>query len=120
MWICTFKSSTCPVDHIGNLSFFNEDNGFKGKILASHKTIEFGKELIKDSVYISNKNVEYLHSKGKKVKPLYTETQMYQMFNHMESVEVGEKIKLDDNLTVQFHNNSHSCGSTSISLYHYI
>lgn len=117
MWMCTFKSSTCPVDHIGNLSFFNEDNGFKGKILASHKTIEFGKELIKDSVYISNKNVEYLHSKGKKVKPLYTETQMYQMFNHMESVEVGEKIKLDDNLTVQFHNNSHSCGSTSISLY---
>ena len=105
------------VDHIGNLSYFNDDNGFQGKILASHKTIEFGKELIKDSVYISNKNVEYLHSKGKKVKPLYTEPQMYQMFDHMESVEVGEKIKLNDNLTVQFHNNSHSCGSTSISLY---
>lgn len=63
------------------------------------------------------KNVEYLNSLGKKVKPLYTEQQMHQMFNHMEAVNVDEKIVIDDNLTVVLHHNNHVVGATSISLY---
>lgn len=106
------------IDHIGNLAIFNDDNGFQGKILGSKETIEVGKQLIKDSVYIHSKNIEYLKSsKGKRVSSLYTEPQMYQMFEHMEWADVGEKIKVDDNLTVSFHTNSHVIGATSISLY---
>lgn len=104
------------VDHIGNLSYFCKENGFEGKILGSKETIEIGKELIKDSVYIHKKSVEYLNSKGIKVKTLYTQSQMYEMFEHMESVVVGKKIKLNDNLTVEFRNNSHTIGSTNITL----
>lgn len=104
------------IDHTGNTPFFNEDNGFKGKVIASNKTIALSKELVKDSVYIHQKNIEYLKSKGKRVKPLYTEAQMYQMFNHMESVEVGQDIKLNDNLTIRLRNNSHVPGSTNITL----
>lgn len=102
---------------MGNLSYFNQiTNGFNGKILGSKKTIEIAKELIKDSVYIHTKNVEALKGKGEKVKPLYTEKEMYNMFNHMDYVNVGEEIKLNDNLTVIFNHNSHTVGSCNIKL----
>lgn len=104
------------VDHIGNLSIFNDDNGFKGKILGSKKTIEIGKQLLKDSVYIHGKNIEYLKSLGRNPKPLYTDPQMYQTFGHMDYVEVGEEIILNDNLKVIFHHNSHVVGANSISI----
>jgi Cft2 family RNA processing exonuclease len=103
------------VDHLGNLSYFCKDNGFEGKILGSKETIEIGKELIKDSIYIHKKSLEYLNSKGIKAKALYTQSQMYEMFDHMESVIVGQKIKLNDNLYVEFRNNSHTIGSTNIT-----
>lgn len=105
------------MDHVGNLPYFNDDNGFTGRILGSNQCLEIAKDLIKDSVHIHNKNIEYLNSLGKKVKHLYTEPQMHQMFNHMEAIEVGQKIKLNDNLTIVLHHNNHVVGATSISLY---
>ena len=38
------------------------------------------------------------------------------MFDHMESIEVGQDIKLNDNLTIRLRNNSHVLGSTNITL----
>lgn len=104
------------IDHLGSLPYFCRDNGFQGKILGSKETIEIGKELIKDSVYIHKKSLEYLNSKGIKAKALYTQSQMYEMFTYMEYATVGEKIKLNNNLTVEFKNNSHTVGSTNITL----
>ena len=80
-------------DHTANLPYLNDDNGFKGEILGSEATIEIAKDLIKDSVYIHSKNIEHLKSKGKKVKPLYTEVQMNQMFKRMRAISTYEKIK---------------------------
>lgn len=102
---------------MGNLSYFNDDNGFNGRILGSKPCIEIAKELIKDSVHIHMKNIEYLNSLGRKSKPLYTEPQMHQMFNHMEGLEIGEKIVLNEYVTIILHNNNHVVGATSISLY---
>jgi len=99
------------------LSYFNDDNGFNGRILGSKPCIEIAKELIKDSVHIHMKNIEYLNSLGRKSKPLYTEPQMHQMFNHMEGLEIGEKIVLNEYVTIILHNNNHVVGATSISLY---
>lgn len=104
------------VDHVGNLSIFNSDNGFNGKILSTKKSIELSKELIKDSVYIHKKNLEYLKSKGKRLKPFYTEQQMYNMFEKMKSIEVGKEIVLNENLTIILNNNSHCLGSCNITL----
>ena len=109
--------SHCHIDHIGNLPFFNEDNGFNGVILGSEATLRLSEKLIKDSLYIHQKDIDYLKLKGNKVKALYTEPQMYQMFRHMHRVIIGQKIKINDNLTVEFHRNSHVIGATSISIY---
>lgn len=107
----------CHLDHVGNSVIFNGNtNEFKGKILGSYKTLELTKDILKDSVYIHKRDIEYLKGKGEKVKPLYSEQDMYDMFNHMEVVEVGEEIKLDDNLTIVLNNNSHVVGSCNIKL----
>jgi metallo-beta-lactamase family protein len=91
--------------------------GFGGRIIGSKETITFSKTLLKDSVYIHSKNIEYLNSKGKKVKPLYTEKQLYQTFNHMEAVPVGEKIHIDGNMYIVLNKNNHVVGATSISVF---
>lgn len=103
-------------DHVANSPIFNDDNGFKGKILSSYETMIISKEIIKDSQHIHEKNVEYMNGKGSKVKPFYTKSQMYQMFEHMESIEVGEIIKLNENVSIVLNNNSHVIGSTNLTL----
>jgi metallo-beta-lactamase family protein len=107
----------CHIDHVGNLSYLNSDNGFKGKILGSKKCIELSKNLIKDSLYIHNKNIEALKSQGKKTRPLYTELQMYDMFEKMESVEVGEKHRLNKQVEYKLVNSGHVVGGCMIHLW---
>lgn len=102
---------------MGNVPYFNNDNGFKGKILGSYKCLEIAKDLIKDSVFIHKRNIEYLNSIGRRKNPLFTEPQMYQMFEYMKSVPVGEKIILNEYVTLVLHNNNHVVGATSSSLY---
>lgn len=106
------------IDHCGNMAWANTKNEFNGKILSSYKTVELSKKLIADSVYIHEKNLEQIkNGTGKRLKALYTEQDMYDMFNKMESVVVGEKIQLNKNITIQLHHNNHSVGSVGISLW---
>lgn len=109
--------SHAHADHTCNLPYLNDDNGFKGEILGSEATIEITKDLIKDSVYIHSKNIESLKSKGKKVKPLYTEVQMNQMFKRMRSISIYEKIKLNEAVTIELVNSGHVYGATMIHLW---
>ena len=105
-------------DHCCNLPHANTKNGFNGAIISSHKTLEISKKLIADSVYIHERNIEQIkNGSGKKVKPLYTEQDMHDMFGKMEAVEVGVKIPLNKNVTIQLHTNNHSVGSVGISLW---
>lgn len=106
------------IDHIGNLPFLNEENGFNGIIIGSKATIEFGKELIKDSVYIHTKNIRLIKEKlGKKIKPIYTEPQMYNMFEKMVGVDIGEKHKLNEQVTYRLVNSGHVLGGCMIELW---
>ena len=111
-------SSHSHIDHVGNLPHANTKNGFNGVIISSHKTLEISKKLIADSVYIHERNIEQIkNGSGKKVKPLYTEQDMHDMFGKMEAVDVGVKIPLNKNVTIQLHTNNHSVGSVGISLW---
>ena len=105
-------------DHCCNLPHANTKNGFNGAIISSHKTLEISKKLIADSVYIHERNIEQIkNGSGKKVRPLYTEQDMHDMFGKMEAVDVGVKIPLNKNVTIQLHTNNHSVGSVGISLW---
>lgn len=104
-------------DHVGNLSYLNKENGFKGKIFGSYKTIEVGKKLIEDSVSIHEKTVMKLKSNGKKVRPLYSKSQMFEMFSNMESLPMETKVNLDDRISVKLLYNNHCYGSVMIQLW---
>lgn len=107
----------CHIDHIGNLPIFNDDNGFKGTIIGSNVTIEVGKKLIIDSVKIHKENVDRMRNKGSKKVYLYTQPQVYQMFNHMEQKDIGVKHILNEYISYEFFNNSHVPGATMIQFW---
>lgn len=105
-------------DHVANLPFLNEDNGFNGEIISSKATINISKPLITDSVGIHSSNIKRIkETKGKKISPLYTEPQMYQMFDRMRCVSIGEKHILNDWITIRFINSGHVLGGTMIELW---
>ena len=106
------------IDHLGNLPHLNIQNGFTGKILGTKSVIEIGKKLIEDSVGIHLSNIKRIkESKGKKVFPLYTESQMYEMFDRMEYREVGIKYELNDKVSFRLINSGHVLGGCMIELW---
>ena len=104
-------------DHIGNLPYLNNDNGFKGKIFSTYETIEISKKLIEDSVNIHDKTIQKLKSIGRKTRPLFTKQNMYEMFSNMKSLPLNTKIDLDDRISVKLLSNNHCYGSCMIQLW---
>lgn len=105
------------VDHIGLMPLMNSENGFRGKIYGSKESIEISKRLWKDCYKIQNSHVKYLNSKGKNKKLIYTESQMYDMFDHLVAATPDEEIVVDSNLKIKFKHNSHTIDSCNISIY---
>ena len=104
-------------DHIASLPYLMNGE-FKGKIIGTKPVIEIGKPLIEDSVGIHISNIRRIkESKGKKITPLYTERQMYEMFDHMEYREVGVKYKINDRVEFRLINSGHVLGGTMIELW---
>ena len=105
------------VDHSGNLSYLNSNNGFEGRILGTNQTLEISKELIEDTVNIHIKNIEKLKSLGRKIKPLYTKHDIFDMFEKMEVISSYKKIALNEWVTVEFVDAGHCLGSSMIHLW---
>lgn len=105
------------VDHTGLLALLNSDNGFNGKIYCSKASEIISKHLIKDCYKIHNGHVNYLKSKGKKITHIYTEPQMYDMFDKMFAVDIDKEIMVDSNLKIKLRNNSHTVDSCNLSVY---
>ena len=104
-------------DHLGNLVYLNKEQGFKGKIFGSYKTIEVGKRLIEDSVNIHGKTIQKLKNNGKKTRPLYLKSQMYEVFENIEYLPMEKTVVLDDRVSVKLLYNNHCYGSTMIQLW---
>jgi metallo-beta-lactamase family protein len=104
------------IDHVGNLVYFNDDNGFRGEILSTEKCLELTKPLIKNSINIHEAMIKTMRERGIRKRPLYTKSQMYQTFDHMRAVEQGREIVLNEYVTVVFHPNNHVVGANAISL----
>ncbi len=86
-------------------------------IISSEETLFITQDLLKDSVYLHDNLVRYLKSIGKRPKHLYTQAEMYNMFDKMRYVETHEIHKLDDNLSYEFFNSGHVVGGTQLKLY---
>lgn len=73
--------------------------------------------MLKDCCFVHKKNVDYLKAKGKKKDLLYSEVDLYDCFNYMDSIPVGEMVEINSNLKVLYNTNSHVVGSCNATFY---
>lgn len=105
------------VDHSGNLPIFCENNGFKGVVISSEETMYIAQDLLKDSVYLHDCLIKYLKSQGKRPKHLYTEVDMYNMFERMRYVDTHKKHVFNEYISYELYNSGHVLGGNQIKLY---
>lgn len=102
-------------DHVASIPYLN--NGFDGRIITT-KALSIVKDLVENSVDIHLGEIQTLKAtKGKKVKPLYTKQDMYEIFDKMESVETYNKYKLNDEVEYRFIDSGHVLGGCMLELW---
>lgn len=104
------------IDHIGLIpAAFNKK--FDGRIIATKEGIDIADKLLKDSAFIHGRNVKALQSKGKQVKPLYIEQDVYLAINKMDAYCKNEIHQLNEYVSFRFVNNGHVLSATQLELY---
>lgn len=108
------------IDHTGYLpKLFKE--GFKGKVYCTQATKELMEIMLLDSAKLQEEEAEYAYKKGyskhEKPQPLYTTEDVQGMLNYLHGFPYKEKIKIKDELFVEFHDAGHILGSAMAELY---
>lgn len=92
--------------------------GMKAKIIMNHQTAKITHPLLKDSAFINEKNAEYLTDKyNKQFYPLFSESNVEDMYDYVYEYEAGEIHKLDEEISFKFLKNNHVLGATSLELF---
>lgn len=102
-------------DHLG-LSPASINKGFKGRVIMTQEQRIIGEKLLLDAAFVHNKNVEDMYKMGKKVQPLYTESDTYLFLNRVDIIEKYKWIKLNEEVEIRYVNNSHVVGAVQIEL----
>lgn len=93
-------------DHIMNLPSLIP-NGFKGRLIVNEANEKLLTPMLLDSAFIMGKNVKSINNKGKNVKSLYSEEDVYLLMNKCDIYSMNEIHKIDDVLSFQFINAGH-------------
>ena len=105
-------------DHHANLPYLEASGVFNGTVIMPNKSIPIVKHLMEDSVKIHESNITKLKEQGeKKVRSFYTSVDMYNLFNRFRGVEIGEKIRLNDEIEYRFINSGHVLGGAMLELW---
>ncbi len=112
--------SHAHIDHSGLLPKLVKD-GFEGKIYCTKATASLVRILLADSAHIQEADVRYVNKKRKKegqtlVAPVYKINDAERVFPMLHEIEYGKKIKIDEDISVQFTDAGHILGSASVHL----
>lgn len=112
--------SHAHIDHSGNLPTLVR-NGFRGRVVATHATVDLVKVMLRDSAHIQQKDIEYVNKKRKKkgLPPkdvLYTEEDVDLVINMLERVDYMSEVPLGDGLTAEFLDAGHMLGSAIVRI----
>ena len=108
--------SHCHLDHLMN-AVASIKKGFNGIVYMTKTQRILAEKLLLDGAYIHERNVKELKNKGKSPELFYDESSVYLFLNKVKIVEMNEKIKINNNITFRFRNNSHVLGATQIELW---
>ena len=105
------------IDHIGRIPAL-VNQGFKGKIIASHATAMLMQPLLLNSAFILQSEARCLSFKYKReYKPIYDEGDVYKTMDLVyEYDEIHKEIELDDIVSFEWLANSHCVGARQLRL----
>ena len=129
----TFKNAPMPVnanqidcvlithahiDHTGELPLLYRQ-GFRGRVYATKETCSLSEIMLADSAHIQMMDAEYKNRKAKRagkplVEPAYDLEAVNALIKHFRPCEYGEKLQVDDGLTIRFTDIGHLMGSAAI------
>lgn len=112
--------SHAHIDHSGNLPNLVK-SGFNGTIYSTFATRDLCSIMLLDSAYIQEKDAEYLNKKLKKnglplIEPLYKPIDVLSTLSLFQSYPYHKKIKIFDNIEIEFFDAGHILGSSSVVL----
>lgn len=112
---CIFVSHQ-NYDHIGLIPSL-VSRGFQGEIFGSYESLEFSKKILFDSAFIINRTVENIKAKGKKIEPLYKESDVARTTDYMISRDINRVYQYDEYMSYQFVPTNHLTGSCQIIIW---
>ena len=106
----------CHADHIFNMPSLIP-NGFKGRVISNEINKSIMLPMCLDGAFIMNKNIRAINNKKHNVEPLFTDGDVYLLYNRTDTYTMNEIHKLDDIVSFQFINAGHILGSCQLILY---
>lgn len=104
-------------DHICNIPMLYA-RGSNAKIIAPKNSTSIMREMWMDCAYINGRDVESLNVKGdKRYTPLYTEHEVEIALQHVQEINIGEIVKLDEELSIRYTPAGHILCSCQTELF---
>lgn len=104
-------------DHIGMLPMLYA-RGSNAKIIVPKNSTSILREMWLDCAYINCRDVETLNRKGdKSYTPLYTEQEVEIALKHVEEIDIGEIVKIDDEVSLRYTPAGHILCSCQTELF---
>nr|MBP6456965.1 MBL fold metallo-hydrolase [Chitinophagaceae bacterium] len=110
--------SHAHIDHSGLLPKLIKD-GYQGKIICTPATADLAEVLLLDSAFIQEADIAFVNKKRAAqklpfLKPIYTIEDAKRVLLQLEAHDYRKKIKLDDDITVEFFDAGHILGSAVV------
>jgi len=112
--------SHAHIDHSGNIPNLVK-KGFTGLIYATSATVDLCQIMLRDSVHLQEKDLEWVNKKRKKkneseFKPLYVLDDVEKAMQHFVGIQYNNTIDLFPGIRLTFRDAGHILGSAGISL----
>ncbi len=109
------------VDHSARIPKLVKE-GFRGKIYATQATSDLSEVMLLDSAHIQENDAEWTNRKRKRagdppIQPLYYVKDAEYSLRFFEPVLYGQKIKINDIISVRFRDAGHILGSSILELW---
>jgi metallo-beta-lactamase family protein len=109
------------IDHAGMLPFIYA-RGFRGRVISTVATADLCSIMLKDSAHIQVSEMEWKNRKARRAgkpeeEPLYSVDDAIGVLEHFRSHNYGEKVELEEGLTIRFIDVGHLLGSASIEVW---
>lgn len=90
-------------DHISLIPMLFARGNTQARIIVPKDSTSILREMWYDCCYINQRDVETLNRRNdKSYTPLYTENEVEQALSHVEEIEVGNIVTLDENISIRY------------------